>query len=114
MSDSIRVLIVDDDALVRSGLQLMLAGAAGIDVVGEVADGRGVWVARNEGDQPSSDGRREHTFARTHKLDRPDNFSRRRVFDQEAGCARTQRPQHELVLLERRQHEHRRRPRLAS
>ena len=45
MSESIRVLIVDDDALVRSGLQLMLAGAAGIDVVGEVADGRGVLAA---------------------------------------------------------------------
>jgi DNA-binding NarL/FixJ family response regulator len=40
-----RVLIVDDDALVRSGLQLMLAGAAGIEVVGEVADGRGVLAA---------------------------------------------------------------------
>ena len=45
MSESIRVLIVDDDALVRSGLQLMLGGAAGIDVVGEVADGRGVLAA---------------------------------------------------------------------
>ena len=45
MSESIRVLIVDDDALVRSGLKLMLAGAAGIDVVGEVADGRGVLAA---------------------------------------------------------------------
>ena len=45
LSESIRVLIVDDDALVRSGLQLMLAGAAGIDVVGEVADGRGVLAA---------------------------------------------------------------------
>ena len=45
MSQTIRVLIVDDDALVRSGLQLILAGAAGIDVVGEVADGRGVLAA---------------------------------------------------------------------
>ena len=45
MSETIRVLIVDDDALVRSGLQLMLAGAAAIDVVGEVADGRGVLAA---------------------------------------------------------------------
>ena len=34
MSDSIRVLLVDDDALVRSGLQMMLAGAERIDVVG--------------------------------------------------------------------------------
>jgi DNA-binding NarL/FixJ family response regulator len=38
----VRVLIVDDDPLVRSGLRLLLAGAAGIEVVGEVADGRGV------------------------------------------------------------------------
>ena len=45
MSETIRVLIVDDDPLVRSGLKLMLAGAAGIDVVGEVADGRGVLAA---------------------------------------------------------------------
>jgi DNA-binding NarL/FixJ family response regulator len=36
----IRVLLVDDDALVRSGLRMMLAGAAGIDVVGEAGDGR--------------------------------------------------------------------------
>jgi DNA-binding NarL/FixJ family response regulator len=38
----IRVLIVDDDALVRSGLRMMLAGAATLDVVGEAADGREV------------------------------------------------------------------------
>ncbi len=36
----IRVLLVDDDALVRSGLRMMLAGAAGIEVVGEAGDGR--------------------------------------------------------------------------
>ena len=35
----IRVLVVDDDALVRSGLRLILGGAAGIEVVGEAADG---------------------------------------------------------------------------
>jgi DNA-binding NarL/FixJ family response regulator len=35
----IRVLIVDDDALVRSGLTMMLDGAAGIAVVGDAADG---------------------------------------------------------------------------
>jgi DNA-binding NarL/FixJ family response regulator len=38
----IRVLLVDDDALVRSGLRMMLAGADGIEVVGEADDGRGV------------------------------------------------------------------------
>jgi DNA-binding NarL/FixJ family response regulator len=36
----IRVLVVDDDALVRSGLQLILGGSPGISVVGEAADGR--------------------------------------------------------------------------
>jgi DNA-binding NarL/FixJ family response regulator len=41
----IRVLLVDDDDLVRAGLTMMLAGAAGIDVVGEAADGRGVLAA---------------------------------------------------------------------
>src|SRR5918992_1225691 len=38
----IRVLLVDDDALVRSGLRMMLAGAEGIEVVGEADDGRAV------------------------------------------------------------------------
>ncbi|MCA1679543.1 MAG: response regulator transcription factor [Actinobacteria bacterium] len=41
----IRVLLVDDDALVRSGLRMMLAGAAGIEVVAEAADGREVLAA---------------------------------------------------------------------
>jgi DNA-binding NarL/FixJ family response regulator len=38
----IRVLLVDDDPLVRSGLRMLLAGADGIDVVGEASDGREV------------------------------------------------------------------------
>ncbi|MEA2270029.1 MAG: hypothetical protein QOC64_2639 [Solirubrobacteraceae bacterium] len=38
----IRVLLVDDDALVRSGLRLMLAGAPQIEVVAEAGDGREV------------------------------------------------------------------------
>jgi DNA-binding NarL/FixJ family response regulator len=42
---AIRVLLVDDDPLVRSGLRMMLAGADSIDVVGEVDDGRGVLAA---------------------------------------------------------------------
>jgi len=41
----IRVLLVDDDALVRSGLRMMLAGAAQLAVVGEAEDGRGVLPA---------------------------------------------------------------------
>jgi DNA-binding NarL/FixJ family response regulator len=41
----IRVVIVDDDALVRSGLSMLLGGAAGIEVVGEAADGAEVLAA---------------------------------------------------------------------
>jgi len=41
----IRVLIVDDDPLVRAGLTMMLDGADGIEVVGEAADGDGVMAA---------------------------------------------------------------------
>ena len=41
----IRVLLVDDDALVRSGLRMMLAGADSLEVVGEAADGREVLAA---------------------------------------------------------------------
>ncbi|MGW8885263.1 response regulator [Streptomyces sp. NPDC055749] len=35
----VRLLIVDDDPLVRTGLKLMLGGADSIDIVGEGADG---------------------------------------------------------------------------
>ena len=35
----VTVLIVDDDALVRGALRMMLSGAAGLAVVGEAADG---------------------------------------------------------------------------
>ncbi|WP_406142313.1 response regulator [Streptomyces sp. NBC_01089] len=36
---TIRLLVVDDDPLVRAGLALMLGGAADIEIVGEAADG---------------------------------------------------------------------------
>ena len=42
---SVRVLLVDDDALVRSGLRMMLAGADSVEVVGEADDGRAVLPA---------------------------------------------------------------------
>ena len=45
MKDAVRVLLVDDDPLVRSGLKMMLAGAERVEVVGEVDDGRGVLAA---------------------------------------------------------------------
>ena len=37
--NGIRVLLVDDEALVRAGLRLILEGSGGITVVGEAADG---------------------------------------------------------------------------
>ncbi len=45
MTAPIRVLLVDDDDLVRAGLTMMLAGAAGVEVVGAASDGRGVLAA---------------------------------------------------------------------
>jgi DNA-binding NarL/FixJ family response regulator len=45
VSEPIRVLIVDDDALVRSALSMMLAGAEGIQVVAEASDGADVGEA---------------------------------------------------------------------
>jgi DNA-binding NarL/FixJ family response regulator len=41
----IRVLLVDDDPLVRSGLRLLLGNADGIEVAGEAEDGREVLAA---------------------------------------------------------------------
>lgn len=40
MTDATRVVIVDDDALVRAGLTMMLGGDSGIDLVGEATNGR--------------------------------------------------------------------------
>ncbi len=39
---TIRVLIVDDDALVRTGLSMMLAGAEDLEIVAEAEDGSAV------------------------------------------------------------------------
>lgn len=41
----IKVLLVDDDALVRSGLRMILGGAEQIEVIGEVEDGNEVLAA---------------------------------------------------------------------
>ena len=41
----IRVLLVDDDPLVRSGLRMLLGGTAAIEVVAEADDGDGVLAA---------------------------------------------------------------------
>ncbi|MEP7090520.1 MAG: response regulator transcription factor [Nocardioidaceae bacterium] len=46
---TIRVLVVDDDALVRSGLMMILGGAPDIEVVGQSIGGReGVAAAREQ------------------------------------------------------------------
>jgi len=48
VSGQIRVLIVDDDALVRAGLTMLLAGVDDIEVVGEAANGSEVEHAVGE------------------------------------------------------------------
>jgi DNA-binding NarL/FixJ family response regulator len=48
MTGRIRVLIVDDDALVRTGLAMMLGEFDDLDVVGAVADGAEVGAAVGE------------------------------------------------------------------
>lgn len=45
MSSMIRVLIVDDDALVRAGLSMMLSGSDDVEIVGEATDGSEVAAA---------------------------------------------------------------------
>jgi DNA-binding NarL/FixJ family response regulator len=42
VTEQIRVLIVDDDALVRAGLTMLFAGVDDIEIVGEAADGSAV------------------------------------------------------------------------
>jgi DNA-binding NarL/FixJ family response regulator len=48
---SIRVLLADDQTLVRSGFRELLARSEGIEVIGEVADGAAA-VARARSDRP--------------------------------------------------------------
>jgi DNA-binding NarL/FixJ family response regulator len=48
VSDRIRVLVVDDDALVRAGLSMVLAGAEDIVIVSEATDGNQVARAVSE------------------------------------------------------------------
>ena len=48
MSERIRLLVVDDDALVRAGLSMLLAGVEDIGIVGEATDGSEVAQAVDE------------------------------------------------------------------
>jgi DNA-binding NarL/FixJ family response regulator len=77
MTAPIGVLIVDDDALVRAGLSMMLSGVEDVRIVGEVADGSEVAgaVDRHRPDvvlmdirMPTMDGlaATEHLRARRH------------------------------------------------
>ncbi len=84
-AEPVRVLIVDDDALVRAGLSMMLDGSDGIAVVGEAADGDQVgqavdtFSARCGADGPAHATRRRDrryrlgaqppTPARSHRAD---------------------------------------------
>lgn len=44
----IRVLVVDDEALIRTGFQRILAAADGIEVVGAVSGGQALWAVREQ------------------------------------------------------------------
>ena len=48
MRSRVRVLVVDDDPLVRSGLLMILGGAPYLDVVGQAVDGRDAVTAARE------------------------------------------------------------------
>jgi DNA-binding NarL/FixJ family response regulator len=49
MTDKIRIVIVDDHAMLRAGLEQLLAGEPDLEVVGKAADGReAVEVAREQ------------------------------------------------------------------
>ena len=48
-SDPVRILLVDDESLMRAGLKLLLDGAENLQVVGEAADGAvATWVRELE------------------------------------------------------------------
>lgn len=49
----IRVLLADDDPLVRVGLTMMLRGAEGMEVIGEVGTGP-VWLTPSGATPPTS------------------------------------------------------------
>ncbi|MEU1696057.1 hypothetical protein ABZ590_32885, partial [Streptomyces hirsutus] len=66
---AIRLLLVDDDPLVRAGLSLMLGGAGDIEIVGEAADGSEVGAEVTYEADPLC-GARWHVWDRTSPLRR--------------------------------------------
>ena len=58
LSEQIRVLVVDDDALVRAGLTMILAGAGDVEIVGEAEQARA-----GAGDLRFRGGERGHRVA---------------------------------------------------
>jgi DNA-binding NarL/FixJ family response regulator len=94
----IRVLIVDDDALVRAGLTMLLAGADDIEIVGEAADGSEVdhAVAERQPDivlmdirMPGMDGLTATEILRRH--DRPPEVIVLTTFDADEHVLRALR-----------------------
>src|SRR6478736_4305641 len=72
-------------------------------VAGSLGAGAGVGVAGHHGDEPACDRGGEHAVAGVDELDRADDFRRRGVLQEEAGCSGLQRAQDELVGVEGRE-----------
>ncbi len=98
MTAQIRVLIVDDDALVRTGLTMLFAGVSDIEIVGEAADGSEVEraVAEHQPDvvlmdirMPGMDGLAATEILRGH--DRPPEIIILTTFDADEHVLRALR-----------------------
>ena len=72
-------------------------------LAGAVVAGRRAALAGDERDEPARDGGGEHAVAGVDELDGAHDLGRRRVLEQEAGGARAQGTQHELVGVEGRE-----------
>ena len=91
----IRVLVADDQAMVRTGLRLILEGQADIEVVGEATDGEDAQVAvrRDHPDLVLMDIRmpRLDGIAATRKLIEHDPSSKRFAPEPAASSSRIRR-----------------------
>ena len=97
----VRVLLVDDDALVRAGLRMILSSSEDLEVVGEVDDGADAVAAAREQRpdvvlmdirMPEMDGITATSVLRrlddSAAGDRPDHIPGRRACDERATCRR--------------------------